>query len=320
MDIPASVLLEDVGCPLGCPRNDEVLLVGRDRLHGFPGVFTVVKCRTCGLMRTNPRPTPETIGYYYPVDYHPYLNTQVRRSSGRLDDIKTRIRPWVRRIFEFNSTCLPPLAPGRMMEIGCASGVFMHQMAQRGWDVAGVEFSAQAAENARSLGYPVHAGPLETAPRPLALLDLVVGWMVLEHLHSPIPGLRKLHQWTRPGGWLAISVPNAASFEFRLFKERWYALSLPTHLYHFTPFSLERVLKKSGWTMERIFHQRVMGNAVASLGYVLQDRKRWPSIARRLVAFPERSSPAHYLAFPMAYLASLMGQTGRMTVWARKTP
>ena len=318
MTIPPDVVLEDADCPLGCPRSDETVLAGRDRLHGLPGRFQVVRCRSCGLMRTNPRPSPGTIGFYYPEDYHPYRNTRVAGPSGRLGALKARIKPLARRFFEFNGTRLPPLAPGRMIEIGCASGGFMHQMAQQGWDVSGIEFSAAAAGHARDLGYPVHTGPIESAPDPAAPVDLVVGWMVLEHLHAPVKALRRLRQWARPGGWLVLSVPNASSWEFRVFKDSWYALQLPTHLYHFTPPSLAAVLRMGGWRVERIFHQRLLGNIAGSFGYLLQDRRMLPALARWFIKFPEKSGLHQYALFPLAFLASLAGQTGRMTVWARR--
>jgi hypothetical protein len=58
--------LESVPCALGCPPNDEEILVARDRLHALPGNFRIVRCRTCGLMRTNPRPTLDAMESYYP--------------------------------------------------------------------------------------------------------------------------------------------------------------------------------------------------------------------------------------------------------------
>src|SRR3546814_19345766 len=60
-------------------------------------------------------------------------------------------------------------------------------------------------------------------------VDLIVGWMVLEHLHQPLAVLRKLRRWIQPDGWLVLSVPDAGSLEFRVFGDRWYALQLPTH-------------------------------------------------------------------------------------------
>ena len=313
------IKLEHVSCPLGCPPHDDILFVGWDRLHNLPGKFQVVRCQTCGLMRTNPRPTMETIGFYYPDYYGPYQGTTVKMgvTEGNNRPLWKRM---AQKIFQFNNMRLPVLKPGRMIEIGCASGSFMHQMAQKGWEVAGVELSARAASNARALGYPVHAGPLETTPDPNQRpYDLVVGWMVLEHLHDPIFALRKLHKWTKHRGWLILSVPNAGSLEFRLFKDTWYALQLPTHTFHYTPKTINILLKQGGWRIEEIYHQRVLSNLIPSLGYKLSDLGLKNHFTKSLINFPENAGRKQYILYPLAYILASFGQTGRMTVWARKT-
>ena len=315
MNIPQNVRLEDIACPLGCPRNDEIVLTGGDRLHGLPGVFNVVECRTCGLMRTNPRPTAETIGFYYPDDYGPYRGTLIRQ-TGDASKIKKMFKQKLKSIFKLNTHPLPSLAPGRMLEVGCASGAFLHQMAGRGWQVQGIEFSEKAALAAMQIGYPVHAGSLESAPRPEADFDLIVGWMVLEHLHDPVAGLRKLRQWAKPGAWLVLSVPNAKSLEFRIFKERLYSLHLPNHLYHFTPDTMARVLGAGGWTLEKIHHQRVLSSLIASIGYVLHDRGH-TRVGQKLIDFPQQGFRWSYALYPLGFLLGVFGQTGRMTAWAR---
>jgi 2-polyprenyl-3-methyl-5-hydroxy-6-metoxy-1,4-benzoquinol methylase len=71
--------------------------------------------------------------------------------------------------------------------------------------------------------------------------------MVLEHLHDPVASLHTLYEWAKPGAWLALSVPNIDSLEFRLFKQRWHALHLPCHLYHYTPKTIVPMLEKTGW-------------------------------------------------------------------------
>jgi len=306
--------LEDVPCPVGCAAGDDVVLFGHDRLQGLPGRFRVVRCRGCALMRTNPRPARSSMGAYYLPEYGPYLGTRV---TAQTDAPRSLWRRAARRLFPFNAERLPSVAPGRMLEVGCASGAFLHRMAARGWDVEGIEFSPEAAAAARPLGHPVHAGPLETAPSPAAPYDLVVAWMTLEHLHDPVLGLRKLRGWTRKGGWLVASVPNAGALEFRVFKDAWYALHLPNHLYHFTPKTVDRVLGRAGWRVERIFHQRLLGNLVASIGYRMQDRGCPPRLTRPLVDFPEKARLGHLVLLPVAGVLGGLGQTGRMTIWAR---
>lgn len=314
-----SVQLENVSCPLNCPENDEIVLRGHDRLHSLPGEFTVVKCRTCELMRTNPRPTTESIGFYYPDDYGPYLGTRVEQPQpNRFSGIKKFLRPLVKRVFNTKTDALPSLSPGRLLEVGCASGSFLHRMAVDGWQVEGIEFSEKAAQAASQLGYQVHAGSLENAPVPAQPFDLIVGWMVLEHLHDPIGCLKKLHEWANPAAWLVLSVPNVNTLEFQLFKDKWYALQLPAHLYHFTPQTLAKVLEAGGWSLEKIHHQRTVTNLIISTAYVVES-KGWTRLGKWFRDLAGRGGKWFYILFPIAWVLSVFGQTGRMTVWARKT-
>jgi 2-polyprenyl-3-methyl-5-hydroxy-6-metoxy-1,4-benzoquinol methylase len=313
-----SVQLENVRCPLNCPENDLVVLKGHDKLHSLPGEFTVVKCRCCELMRTNPRPTAASIGLYYPDNYGPYLGTQVERPHlHRFSGMKNFFRPVIRRIVDTKAEAFPALQPGRLLEIGCASGSFLHKMAACGWKVEGIEFSPRAAKTAAELGYRVHIGSLEDAPAPACSFDLIVGWMVLEHLHNPIVSLKKLYEWANPDAWLVLSVPNANTWEFQVFQDKWYALHLPNHLYHFTPQTIAKVLAAGGWTLEKVHHQRSANNLIVSTAYFLESKglHRVSSWLRGHVA---NGGKWFYLLFPLAWILSILGQSGRMTVWARK--
>jgi 2-polyprenyl-3-methyl-5-hydroxy-6-metoxy-1,4-benzoquinol methylase len=314
----ATVVLESKPCPSGCPQGDDFVVNGHDRFSGLPGNFTVIKCRTCHLMRTNPRPTTETIGYYYPESYGPYQSSRVTNPQN-IPDKRSILLRTLRRLFEFNMQCLPPISPpGRMLEVGCASGAFMHRMAHQGWTVEGVEFSKAAAENTRSLGYRIFTGTIEDMPDPENVFDVVVGWVVLEHLHEPVLALEKMYCWTKPGGWLVISVPNAASMDFRLFKGAWYALHLPNHLYHFTPETIHLMLNRAGWAVENIFPQRILSNWIGSVGHIMEELGIMHWLAKKLIAYPSRPHRANFLFYPLAYLLGCFGQTGLMTIWARK--
>lgn len=316
----APVKLESTDCPLGCSTADEFLFSARDRLHGLPGEFRVVRCRSCGLIRTNPRPTPDTIGFYYPENYGPYLGTQIRiQHRANAGPVRNVLRWLYRQLVRFNTEIVPELPPGRMLEVGCASGAFLAAMTAAGWQAEGIEFSDTAAQRARDAGLKVQTGSLETAKAEPASFDLIVGWMVVEHLHDPMAALRKLAHWAKPGAWLCLSVPNSSSLEFRVFGPAWYALQVPTHLYHFAPQTIEALLKRTGWTVERIFHQRILNNLVASVGNWLEDRGAMPRLAGALQRFPDRAGRWSLVLYPLAWVLSLVGQTGRITVWARKS-
>jgi len=290
-----------------------------DVMHNLPGEYNIVKCRTCELMRTNPRPTQETIGFYYPDDYGPYLDSisQMDNNDSQSSNSKRIIKKLISKVYKVNSTIIPTLTPGRMLEIGCAAGSYLEYMSSKGWLVEGIEFSDKIAQQARNNGLKVYGGPLETAPEPNEPFDLIVGWMVLEHLHNPVIGLKRLYKWAKPGAWLALSIPNADSVDFKLFKGKGYALQVPTHVHHYTPKSIERVLKAGGWSIEKIYHQRTLSNIIGSIGYILRD-KGFIRISEIFIKFPGKGGRANYLLYPLSLLLSFFGNTGRMTVWARK--
>ncbi|WP_456380203.1 class I SAM-dependent methyltransferase [Thiolapillus sp.] len=312
------VALEEAPCPLGCEDETEFLFMAHDLLHDLSVDYAVVRCTHCGLMWTNPRPTAETMDYYYPDDYGPYIGTRVQH------DLPARrrlplLRSLARKMLELNIQRMPDMEPGRVLEIGCASGAFLQQMRSRGWEVAGIEFSHAAAEHARAAGFNVHAGTLEDAPEPQNSYDLVVGWMVLEHLHKPVLALQKLKNWTTPGARLVLSVPNAGSADFRWFRQYGYALHMPNHLYHYTPETLEKVLRAGGWKLEKVHHQRLLSNWFGGLGQVLYHKGHDNGLVTWLRSYPRKAGKLHYLFFPLALLLAAFGQTGRMTVWARRS-
>ena len=317
--MPQSVRLEYPACPLGCASGDETVLRGHDLLHDVPGEFTVVGCKVCGLQRTSPRPTPETIGVYYPDDYGPYKGTRVLdgKSDGR--GLKSTLLGFAKGIFDTKAHALPRLKPGRMLEIGCASGSFLHHMAHREWEVEGIEYAETAAKSARTLGYAVETGALETIEKPADSYDLIVGWMVLEHLHQPVESLRKLASWARRDAVLVVSVPNAGSAESRIFGSYWYALQLPNHLFHYNTSTIAKVMQAGGWQVTRTHHHRTVANLVASTGYWLREHG-FGRLGQRFLQYPESGGRlGALLMFPLALSLAWFGQTGRMTVWARRS-
>ncbi len=312
---PADVRLESQPCPLCGSAAAVFVTKGFDRINGLPGSFSIVRCNGCSLMRTNPRPTTDTMSFYYPDDYGPYRYTRVE--PGQPAPVSKRWKRAIRRLMDTRATAVPDLAPGRMLEIGCASGAFLHAMQRKGWAVQGVEFSSSAAQSARDAGLNVFTGSVDNAPLVDSAYDLIVGWMVFEHLHDPVAALRRLRSAAAPGAYLAFSVPNAAAIDFRLFGNACYALHLPAHLFHFTPQTIRQVLRSTGWRIETLYHQRSAANLVGSLGNLIADHARRSIFAEKMQKFPESCGRIHDVLFPAALLLSLFGQSGRMTIWAR---
>lgn len=291
------------------------LFPARDRLHGVPGEFWIVRCRECGLLRTSPRPTGAALAAYYPEDYAPHAEAG-DAAPAEAGERREGLAGWLRRHGASRRIWwTPELWPGaRVLELGSGAGHFVRHALARGWDVHALEPAGAPAERlARDPRVTVHRGPAEALDLQPRSFDAVFAWMVVEHLEDPAAVLRKVAAALRPGGYFVFSIPNAASWERRAFRTHWYALDAPRHLWHFTPRTLARLLGSCGLALERIFHQKTLKNVGGSLDLLAAARPGAAWLARPLARLVSRPAASFLLGAALAGLR----QGGRLTVVAR---
>lgn len=105
---------------------------------------------------------------------------------------------------------LGDVAGCRILDIGCGSGLYAAELAQRGADVIGFDSSAKLIRHARRRVGSAADLRVHDVRHPLDWLseesiDRAVMALVLHHLDDPVPALREVHRVLRPGGRLVIS-------------------------------------------------------------------------------------------------------------------
>jgi SAM-dependent methyltransferase len=308
--------LEWVPCMLcGGEGADPVYRDCPDRLHPGPGRFDVVRCRGCGLVRTNPRPAREAIGAYYPHSYVAFNQRSVQR--GRVGRLLRELAhaPATARYGPARVAQPPPSGGGRVLDVGCGSGLLLTELARLGWETWGVEPDERTASALRAhLGLPgerIVVATAETASLPAGAFDLVTMSHVLEHLHDPLAALAGVHRWLRPGGRLRVWVPNIASLESRVFRRLWFGLDLPRHLYHFERRSLLSLLGASGFQVERVAPQCQGFSLSGSLQHLAGE------LAGRQGEF-RQSRALHHLTVPFASVLLALGNWAVLDVTATR--
>ena len=272
-------------CP-GCGATQEevtVLLRGRDRLTGAPGDFEVLACGECGLAFTEPRIGPDDFATYYPESYSAYVPRAriQRRSIGeRIDslhlDALVRVGPY-RRVWR--------QGPGRVLDVGCGTGDLAAVFARGGWQAYGIEPSTQAAEFAREAGVEAVNGTLDDAPWEDGFFDAIVFNHSLEHIDDPAAALEKAARMLRPGGLLAIAVPNFGSWHRRAFGSAWFQLDLPRHLQHFDRDSLRELVSRSGLRPVAASAASMRPSPLGSIQYALLGGMRYEGRWFRILAW-----------------------------------
>jgi len=138
----------------------------------------------------------------------------------------------------------PRLRPGmRVLDVGCAAGVFLSMMRDRGCEPTGVEPEPAFAAHAREeFDLPVQQCLLEDAELADGSFDLVTASHVLEHTDSPSAFLTRLRELLTPNGLLFVEVPDL--HQPRCSLRRVFHVA---HRYNFTPSTLVRMVEKPGF-------------------------------------------------------------------------
>lgn len=204
------------------------------------------RCAACGLVYQAPRPSPAAIGAFYPPDYQPYRKAIEDERWALLRLMRRRKLAERRRLIERHCG----VAPGRVLDVGCSTGLFLHEMDLAGWQVQGVELSEGAADYARQrFGLEVFTGMLEDAPLAEGSFDVITFWDVLEHVYSPSATLALAARLLKPGGLVVVHVPNWDSPERPLFGRYWAGWDPPRHLYVFNRDSLGGLMQAAGFQL-----------------------------------------------------------------------
>lgn len=98
----------------------------------------------------------------------------------------------------------------RVLDVGCGSGLYAAELAQRGADVVGFDNSAKLVQHARQRAGSRADLRVHDVRNPLDWLgdesvDRAIMALVLHHLEDPVPALRELHRVLKPAGRLVVS-------------------------------------------------------------------------------------------------------------------
>ena len=246
---------EDVPCNL-CGKNDysivfEATEIPEKRHISFSETYSaasfevcqdqVVKCNNCGLVYINPRVKSNQIveGYSEAVDENYVSQAETRALT-----------------FRHGLGTIERLAggKGKILDVGCAGGLFVKEARDAGWDAYGVEPCKWLVDwGVKNHRLNLKATTLEKAKYPSNYFDVVTLWDVLEHVPDPKATLEECNRILKPNGLVVVNYPNWGSRLAQFFGRKWWFL-LSIHLYYFTPKTIKKMLEVTGY--EQVFTKR----------------------------------------------------------------
>lgn len=208
---------------------------------------TVIKCRRCNLIFSNPQPVPNDIQDHYgviPESYwtKEYLETNEQYFEGEIQ--------WLKRLINGKSGM-------KSLDIGAGIGKQMTVLRKAGFDAYGIEPSYSFYD--RAIGKneisknKIFNVSIEDADFEENSFHFISFGAVLEHLHNPSESIRKAFKWLRDDGLIHIEVPSSSWLINKIINVVYKSRGLdyvgnisPMHApYHLYEFSL-RSFKENG--------------------------------------------------------------------------
>jgi 2-polyprenyl-3-methyl-5-hydroxy-6-metoxy-1,4-benzoquinol methylase len=205
------------------------------------------RCDGCGLVYANPRGAESIILSRYDAAYfwNEYLPA-AGAPGGTIDlpFLDSRHRPMLDLIRRH-----APMGR-RLLDVGCGAGLFLKAAERAGWEVGGVELSAEGATFARErLGLDVRAERAEAMSFPAGSFDVAVMSEVIEHMFDPRAVVNAVARALKPGGLIAITTPNFDALSRHALGADWAVLAPMEHMYYFTERTLGRLLESCGFAV-----------------------------------------------------------------------
>jgi len=201
-------------------------------------------CGNCDLYFTHPLPQLPPLDLYNNDYYASWGMT-----DGQLPNYVYKLK---RKNMAHHLAQIQKLVPtGRILEVGSAMGSFLKVAQEGGYDVFGVEVSAQGCEAARSLVGEkcIIQGTVEEANLEENSFDVIFLSDLLEHIPQPTRFLEELNKLLKINGLIYIVTPDPKHWSHKVFGKNW-VHHKEEHLLFFSEKSLEWISDRYSYITE----------------------------------------------------------------------
>ncbi len=200
------------------------------------------KCKDCKIVFTYP--LRDGLTEAYDEDYYNIWHEK---------QFKQRVKLWRRRLKTVKKFC----KSDKLLDVGTGDGHFLKVAKTANFNIWGTEISPAAVRAAKNLyGLDIHLTEIENANFEENSFDVITIWHVIEHVKNPLELLKKVYNLSKPGAVVFVATPNLDKYVsriiYRLKSNKPYPFYSPKgeqHLFHFTEYTLEGIIKKAGFTI-----------------------------------------------------------------------
>jgi len=213
--------------------NPEIFSARRlpDRIH-----YRIVRCKKCGLLRSDPRISSDVIANLYAKSDQTY--------DEEVENITTSYLNYLHHL----DKSIPN--KNNLLEIGCGSGFFLEQAKKNGYsNVYGIEPSSLAVNKAHEgIKQNITIDVFHKDIYKENFFDVICLFQVFDHLPFPNETLDECYKILKPGGAILCLNHNASSFSAKLLNEKSPIIDIE-HTYLYDLSTMPKLFEKHGFNL-----------------------------------------------------------------------
>lgn len=259
----------------GIKENHSVILCplcGESRFREYWDLdtFKYSRCPSCSLVYQNPQPLAHEVEERYDDSY---FNYEIDNEDGFLNLMLLGLKDvGFDPVKENLTNC-------KVLDIGCATGLFLSYMKGLGCKPYGVEVCHSAAEYGnKKRDVNIFKGTMESALYPDNYFDIIHFSHVIEHINDPSSFIKEVYRVLKPGGKVYCTTPNIDGLQAKIFKKRWRS-AIADHMILFSVKTLKALFVKNGF---KTVKHRTWGGLCHGSGFPKTVKKVLDKLAKPL--------------------------------------
>ena len=220
-------------------RGEASILTIKEMQYDTSDTFEYFECGSCHCLQI--AEIPENLGAYYGNSYYSYKKPAIESNNTKV-----------------------PADTTRLLDVGCGSGEFLCKLAQMGCtNLTGCD---PFIEDDIVYENGVHIYKKEVHEMT-GQFDGIFLNDSFEHVTDPHEVLDSIKRLLAPTGVVQIKIPVHPNIAFELFKENWFQLDAPRHIFIHTKESMEYLAKEHGLSIMKIQYDSNSGQIIHSYLY-----------------------------------------------------
>jgi len=201
--------------------------------------YRMVKCATCGLVRSDPVAEPEALARLYAQSAFDY--------TSEVENITLTYGRCLARLDAYGAK------KGSLLEIGCGNGFFLEEALARGYSVVkGVEPSEEALAKAHPRVRPhIVRSPMRPGLFGSQRFDVICMFQLIDHVPDPGALVSECSNLLNPGGFILCISHNVDALSSRILKSRSPIIDIE-HTFLFSPRTVARLFSAHGFAVLKV--------------------------------------------------------------------